>query len=233
MRSRGTPPPKKRRKNGSLKNGERTRTWVFDEMFTTAGVTSASIGASDCMGWPSTLGGGVARALPGAHANRAHASSAMNGAGAAGRWADACMAVTPCGFRRRLTGAGAAGSAKAVRIRHGRYFVRNVGGTATCVRGGNPRFTLMHLGGNVDWHRDTRCCVPRLLVTQVMGSCPALVQRQRGMPGEDHASRLATGFRCHRCRCGGLCAPCMKVPAPRMRRDRSPTTLNLEIERET
>src|SRR5699024_88916 len=118
MRSRGTPPPKKRRKNGSLKNRERTRTWVFEEMLTTAGVTSASIGASDCMGWPSTIGGGVARAIPGAHANRAHATSAVNRAKAAGRWADACMAVAPCGFRRRLTDAGAAGSAKAVRIRH-------------------------------------------------------------------------------------------------------------------
>src|SRR5699024_3653323 len=100
---------------------------------------------------------------------RGHASSAMNGARAAGRWADACMAVTPCGFRRRLTGAGAAGSAKAVRIRHGRYFVRNVGGTATCVRGGNPRFTLMHLGGNVDWHRDTRCVFRDCLLPKSWG----------------------------------------------------------------
>jgi len=54
---------KKRRKNGSLKNGlVRTCTRVEENTLTTAGVTRSSTGASDGSGSPSTAAGKAARA---------------------------------------------------------------------------------------------------------------------------------------------------------------------------
>src|SRR5436190_8017360 len=61
MRSRGwSGTPKKRRKNGSSRNGSFTRTLVLELMFTTAGVTFSIIGASEGNGWPATSGGRAA-----------------------------------------------------------------------------------------------------------------------------------------------------------------------------
>src|SRR3982751_5675740 len=54
--------PKKRRNIGSSKKGFCTRTRVFELMFTTAGVTCSSIGASEGSPWPSTAGGNAASA---------------------------------------------------------------------------------------------------------------------------------------------------------------------------
>jgi hypothetical protein len=50
----------RRRKNGSLKNGLRTRTTCLVLMLTTAGIAFCSIGASDGTGVPSTTGGNAA-----------------------------------------------------------------------------------------------------------------------------------------------------------------------------
>ena len=53
----------RRRKNGSLKNGLRTRTTCLVLMLTTAGMVFCSIGASDGTGVPSTTGGSAAGAV--------------------------------------------------------------------------------------------------------------------------------------------------------------------------
>src|SRR6185312_7933065 len=60
MRSRAiTGMPKNCPKNVSSINGLRTRTRVLELMLTTAGMTLASIGASDGNGWPPTATGKV------------------------------------------------------------------------------------------------------------------------------------------------------------------------------
>ena len=62
--------PKNWRTIGSSKYASRTGTWVVLEMFTTAGVTRVSIGASDGIGWPSIAAGKVAaRPAPGSVPN--------------------------------------------------------------------------------------------------------------------------------------------------------------------
>ena len=66
VRSRGVSGrPKNWRNSGSSKYGSRTGTRVLVEMFTTAGVTLCSIGASEGIGWPSTAGGSAARLVNG------------------------------------------------------------------------------------------------------------------------------------------------------------------------
>src|SRR5690348_2397480 len=68
--------PKNWRMIGSEKNGSTTRRWVVEEMFTTAGDTFDSIGASDGSGWPLTAGGSVPALPQPARANNA-SSAAM------------------------------------------------------------------------------------------------------------------------------------------------------------
>src|SRR6185312_916398 len=94
--------PKNWRMIGSLKNGfTATRRWLVEEMFTTAGDTLASIGASDGSAWPLTATGSVPAATGSAQAS-ASARAAIRNDGQRVRVADDMAApsvVEPAHYR--------------------------------------------------------------------------------------------------------------------------------------